>query len=163
MRYNEPRRRRYRRNAPRRRYRRNQPGVALRLQDPMTWAPYLVTSGLAATVTVAAPRFLGLAVTPMQAYMVQGAVAVGGGLLIPMMGVRPIHGLIWFATSGAIILADSIGRFFMRWMGLAAYPYETVGQLPYYPPQLYGGAEAYPYETVEQYEAVPSAPYEPTY
>lgn len=130
----------------------------------MTWAPFLVTSGVAATLTVAAPRFLGMAVTPMQAYLTQGAVAVAGGLLVPMLGVRPIHGLIWFATSGAIILADSIGRFFMRWMGLAAYPYEAgMAQLPYYPPQLYAGAEAYPYEEMSQYEAVPSAPWEPTY
>lgn len=174
-----PRRRhriRYRSNR-RRHYRRNPDGLAL--TKPMTWVPYLVTGGLSAVVTGFAPRLLGPAVTPMMAYGVQGAVAIAGGLGLPMVGLRPAHGLVWFLVGGAVILADVVSRYLMPALGLAAYPYEShaalssVGQEPYYPPRLYG-ADAYSYEyegeatprgAMGAYEPVPgfTAPFDSPY
>lgn len=164
------RRRRYYRNAPghRRRYRRNPNG--LRLDRPMTWAPYLLTGAVAATATASLPRFFGPAVTAPMTYLIQGGIAIGGAFVFPMLGFRQAHGLVWFLVSGAVIAADFIRRWLGPTLGLAAYPFEAqatlagMGQEPYYPPTLYPmyPAEpvevgAYPYQEVGEYAPGPGS------
>jgi hypothetical protein len=139
----------------------------------MTWIPYLATAGISALTTGLAPRVLGPAVTPLYAYGIQGAVAVVGGIGLPMLGLRAAHGLVWFLVSAGVIVSDVVFRYLMPQLGLAAYPYEahaalsSMGQEPYYPPRL----AAYPsrwqplasgVDSVGAYEPVPpmEAPWE---
>lgn len=168
FRSNSPRRHRRRRH-----YRRNPAAAGLQIGRWQTWAPYVMTGAVSAIATAAAPSFMGPAVTPMWAYGVQGAVAVGGAIVLPMLGFRGAHGMTWFVVSGAVIVADMIKRYVMPMVGLAAYPYDAhaqlsaMGQEPYYPPRLYAGygngnLEAYPFqEGMGAYEAVPGAPMAP--
>jgi len=173
------RRRRRARFNYRRRYRRN-PGAAtggLALTRPKTWIPYLVTAAVSALTTGLSPRLLGPAVTPMYAYAVQGGVAVAGGIGLPMLGLRPAHGLIWFLVSAGVIVSDVLYRYLMPQLGLAAYPYEahaalsSMGQEPYYPPRLALGAYPARYSPLSSmgdvgaYEPVPpmEAPWERGY
>ena len=152
---------RHRRNPGRRHYRRNPEALAINMWRPMTWFPFALTAGLSATATAAAPRLIfGAAVAPTQAYLTQAGIAVGGGLLLPMLGLKKAHGVVWFLTGVAIIVADTVGRYAMKALGLSAYP-----QFPYYPARL-SGTEAYPYQALgqdglEAYEPVPGAPVAP--
>lgn len=166
-------RRRYvrRRTTHRRRYRRNPAGAAaMSLLHPKTWAPYVGTGALAAMTTSMAPRlFFGSTASPAQAYITQAGVAVAGSFLLPMVGLRRAHPMTWFITSGSVIVADVVGRYVARFLGLSAYPGYDASRRMYYPPatssqmgvypyQLYGGMDAY-----EQAPGVPAAPYEYAY
>lgn len=141
-----------------RRYRNPAGAPAIRLMRPMTWLPYLATAGASATATAAAPRLIfGADVNPMTSYLTQGAIGLAGAIVLPMV-MSPVHGLVWLATSGGIILADTIGRYALKQLGLGAYPFDR-----YYPPRL-SGTEAYPARWglssgAAAYEAVPSAPW----
>lgn len=146
------------------------------LTRPGSWIPYLVTGTVSALATGFSPRLMGPAVTPMYAYGIQSGVAIAGAIALPMLGLRGLHGLIWFLVGMGVVMSDVVYRYLMPQLGLAAYPYEahaalsSMGQEPYYPPQL----SAYPArysplssigDTVGAYEPVPpmNAPWESVY
>jgi hypothetical protein len=163
--YSRNRRPRYKHH--RNRYRRNRAVAAsggFALMRPMTWAPQLMTLGIAGAVSAVAPRvILGPAVTPNQAYLVQAGVAVGGAIVLPMF-LRRSFGFFWFLGSLIPIVTDAVVRYLFPVVGLAAYPYEAhaalsgVGQQPYYPPTLSDadGMGYYP-GRLSAYEPVPGA------
>jgi len=157
---------RHRRNRARR-YRRN-PATAvggIRLMQPGTWFPYVMTAAASGLATGFAPRLLGPNVTPMWAYGAQAAVAVAGAVALPMF-LKPAHGVVWFVVGIGIIVADAVARYLLPMTGLAAYPYQAhaalagMGQQPYYPPTL-SDMGYYPTTSelsgVGAYEPVPGA------
>ncbi len=180
-RYNPPRsrRRRYARHNPhrayrrRRHYRRHNPprSRAIALTQPMTWVPPLLTGAAAATVSASAPRLiLGADATPAQHYMVQAGVALAGAVVLPMLGLRGYHPVAWIVGAAAPIVATFVTDKLAAMLGLSWYPYQALGQAPYYPPRLYG-ADMYPYEggqvmwdyQPQERTGAPEAPFEHMY
>lgn len=136
----------------------------MRLTRPATWLPFVATAAVAGLTVGFAPRLWGPAVTPLWAYGTQAAVAVAGGIVLPMFLSRA-HGLVWFVVGFGIIAADMVARYLFPMVGLAAYPYQShaalagIGQTPYYPPTL---SELGYYPTLSDagvgaYEPVPGA------
>ncbi len=153
-----------------RRYRRNPQGraMAFRLDQPQQWIPPAVTVGLAVSTAAVAPRMVaGPGVTKPMAYLVQAGVGLGGALVMPMLGFRPIHAFLWPVAVFGVIAFDWIRTYALPWMGLSAYPYETaaeladMGQEPYYPPSLSQNEEiaAYPYQLGQAEEDLAAGPY----
>jgi len=132
---------------------------------PASWLPYVFTAGVSALATGFAPRFWGPAVTPAWAYGTQAAVAIAGGMVLPMV-LGKAHGLVWFLVGFGIIAADMIARYVLPMTGLAAYPYQShaaltgIGQQPYYPPTLSAYPELGAYPHLSAYENTPLAPFD---
>lgn len=157
-----PRRHRRRHNAPAR-------AGALRLTRPMTYLPAVFTGGVAAGVSALAPRVLGAHVTTMQAYAIQGGVALAGAMALPFIGFRGVHPYAWLVGAGAPIIYDLVVKRLMSAFGLSVYPYSALSQEPYYPPRLY----AYPYQPggysqvfdygAQERVGAPEAPFEHMY
>jgi hypothetical protein len=135
-------------------------GGAFAITRPASWMPAVVMTGLGATVSAFAPRIAGPAVTPPVAYLIQAGQGALVATVLPLTGlVRPVSGFFYFVGAFVPIVTDFFQRFVMRWVGLAAYTYETaaelseLGQEPYYPASL-SDMDAYAYEGVSDGLAV---------
>lgn len=170
-----PHRVRYRHRYRNHRRRHNPPrsrGIAL--ASPMTWLPPLLTGAVAATLSGTVPKLILADDTNLtQTYLVQAGVAVAGAFILPMLGLRGSHPVAWIVGAAAPIVAHFVTDRLAAMIGLGWYPYQALGQSPYYPPRLYGtgAADMYPYEggkvmwdyAPQERTGAPEAPFEHMY
>lgn len=140
-----PRRRRrsrsYRRNRVHRRSYRRNPAISMggAFANVRSNIPYFVTGALSAIAISVVPGQLPANLTnaPWKKYAVQGAVAVGGGMVVGKF-INSKHGTVWMIVGGAMIVADLLRTYLLQGvMGISGYElgetYEPEYQISEYP------------------------------
>ena len=123
--------------------RRNPARAATTFRTVQSALPLMGTGAVAMIATVSAPALFGTR-DVTYAYLAQASMAVGGYFVLPWVGLRGMHPIIWLIVSGSTILGDVVGKYLTRAVpglaehrqpGLAEYRHPGLAQ-SYWPPTL---------------------------